>query len=282
MNTRNSTRNRTPGTDPVAIWAVGDIQGCASALQRLLAHRDIARDPDAQFWFAGDLVNRGPDSLGVLRQVMALGARAVTVLGNHDLHLLGVAAGARKPGRMDTLDAVLQAPDACALFDWLRTRPLAHAAHGHLLVHAGVAGPWSVAKTLALAEEVSTVLRARDWEKSMASLFGNQPERWSKTLVGAERLRFVVNALTRMRLCTPKGKLDFAEKTSAGAVDGLIPWFEVEARKTADTTVVFGHWSALGLLLRPNLIALDTGCVWGGKLTAVRLHDRKVVQVQAD
>jgi len=265
--------------DQPSIWAIGDIQGCSQALHRLLSHRDIASDAHARFWIAGDLVNRGPDSLGVLRQVMALGDRAICILGNHDLHLLGVAAGVRKPARSDTLDEVLQAPDAAHLLDWLRHRPLAHYAHGHLMVHAGVASAWNLATTLLQAESVCAVLRDKHWQKHMGTLFGNQPDRWRKTLNTEERLRFTVNALTRTRLCTPKGRLDFAHKDSAGAVDGLIPWFDVDPRKSADVTVVFGHWSALGLLLRPNLIALDTGCVWGGKLTAVRLHDRKVVQV---
>jgi len=260
---------------------IGDVQGCARALRRLLAHREIASDAQARFWFAGDLVNRGPDSLGVLRQVMALGDRAISVLGNHDLHLLSLAAGVRKPSRSDTLDDVLQAPDAAQLLDWLRRRPLAHYAHGHLLVHAGVASAWDVATTLKMAGEVSARLRDKSWKKHMGALFGNTPDRWRKNLGEQDRLRFTVNALTRTRLCTPKGRLDFAHKDSAEAVDGLIPWFDVSPRRTQDATVVFGHWSALGLLLRPNLIALDTGCVWGGKLTAVRLHDRRVVQVKA-
>jgi len=266
-------------TDQPSIWAIGDIQGCANALRRLLAHRDIASDPGARFWIAGDLVNRGPDSLGVLRQVMALGDRAVSILGNHDLHLLGVAAGVRKPSRSDTLDDVLQAPDALELLDWLRRQPLAHYAHGHLMVHAGLASAWDVRTTLSMAEGVCAVLRDRQWKKHIGMFFGNTPDRWRKTFSDEERLRFAVNVLTRTRLCTPKGRLDFAHKDSAGAVDGLIPWFDVASRKSADVTVVFGHWSALGLLLRPNLIALDTGCVWGGKLTAIRLHDRRIVQV---
>jgi len=272
-------RGPSPRADQPSIWAIGDIQGCSKALHRLLAHPDIASDAHARFWIAGDLVNRGPDSLGVLRKVMALGDRAISILGNHDLHLLAVAAGVRKRARTDTLDDVLQAPDAAYLLDWLRHRPLAHYAHGHLMVHAGVASAWDVPTTLSLAEHVSCTLRNQHWKKHIGTFFGNQPDRWRKTLSAEERLRFTVNALTRMRLCTPKGRLDFAHKDSTGAVDGLIPWFDVVPRKSANVTVVFGHWSALGLLLRPNVIALDTGCVWGGKLTAVRLHDRKVVQV---
>jgi len=265
--------------DAAAIWAIGDVQGCNTALGRLLAHPDIACDPNARFWFVGDLVNRGPDSLGALRQIMALGNRAISVLGNHDIHLLGVAAGVRKLARTDTLEDVLNAPDAPALLDWLRTRPLAHYACGHLMVHAGVASVWTLNTTLAMADEVSTLLRGKNWKKTIGGLFGNTPDRWRKTFTSEERLRFSVNALTRTRLCSPKGKLDFAQKTSAGAINGLIPWFDIPSRKTAQHTLVFGHWSALGLLLRPNLIALDTGCVWGGALTAVRLHDRHVVQV---
>jgi len=266
-------------TLPVHTWAIGDVQGCSATLSHLLAHPDIAADRQAHFWFAGDLVNRGPDSSGVLRQVMALGDRAVSILGNHDLHLLAVAAGVRKAGRSDTLDEVLCAPDAPVLLDWLRYRPLAHYAHGHLMVHAGVASAWDVQTSLALAAEVADCLRAADWQENLAGLFGNQPDVWHPALQGAGRLRFVVNALTRMRLCTSAGRLDFAHKTSATAVDGLLPWFDIPGRATAHTPIVCGHWSALGLLLRPDVLALDTGCVWGGKLTAVRLHDRKIVQV---
>lgn len=269
-------------SDQPPVWAIGDIQGCSDALRRLLSHPEITADANARFWVAGDLINRGPGSLDALRQIIALGDRAISILGNHDLHLLGVAAGVRKVSKSDTLDDILHAPDADALLDWLRHRPLAHFEQGHLMVHAGVASTWDVATTLALADEVSAALRAKSWKKNMASLFGNKPDRWSKALHGTERLRFAVNALTRVRLCNLKGRLDFDYKGTMRTIPAeLVPWFDVPDRRTADVTIVFGHWSALGLLMRPNLLSLDTGCVWGGQLTAVRLHDRRIVQVNA-
>lgn len=263
-----------------AIWAIGDLQGCCAALDRLLAHPELAQDPHARFWFAGDLVNRGPASLASLRRVMALGERAVSVLGNHDLHLLAMAAGVRAPHAQDTLAEILSAPDAPDLIDWVRHRPLAHAENGYLLVHAGVLPGWSAAETLARAHEVEQVLRGPDWQDFLATMYGNTPTAWHDDLTGADRLRVIVNALTRMRFCTADGVMEFASKDSAGAAPpGYLPWFDVPGRRTADTPVVFGHWSTLGLLQRPHLLALDTGCVWGGALTAVRLHDRQVVQI---
>jgi len=272
-----------------AIWAIGDVQGCGDALTRLLAHPDIAADvhtnPDTRFWFAGDLVNRGPQSLATLRTLIALGERAVAVLGNHDLHLLAVAAGVRAPGKCDTLADILDAPDADDLITWLRHRPLAHFDAGHLMVHAGVAAPWTVAQTLALANEVQAMLRSPDWRAHLAHMYGDTPRRWQDSLTGRKRLRVIINALTRMRLCTPDGRMDLAAKGAPeNAPTGLLPWYDVPNRAMrhsgeAATPVVFGHWSTLGLTLRPDVMCLDTGCVWGGRLTAVRLRDRRVVQV---
>jgi len=267
-----------------AIWMIGDVQGCGDALARLLAHPDIAADTEARFWFAGDLINRGPQSLQTLRTIMALGARAVAVLGNHDLHLLAVAAGVRAPGKHDTLADILDAPDAGELIDWLRQRPLAHVEANHLMVHAGVLAPWSVAQTLALAGEVEQVLRSADWRAHLAQMYGDKPERWRDSLSGPKRRRVIINALTRMRLCTADARMDLSAKGAPdNAPAGLLPWYEVPQRvlktEAPPVTVVFGHWSALGLLLRPDVICLDSGCVWGGPLTAVRLHDRRVVQV---
>ena len=264
---------------PAPIWVVGDLQGCYGPLQALLAHPDIVRDSAAQLWFAGDLVNRGPDSLASLRTVMGLGERAICVLGNHDLHLLAVAAGIKKEGKSDTLDALLAAADAPALIDWLRHRPLAHYSDGHLMVHAGILPQWNVAKTLALAGEVEAALRGPDWQAALSDMYGNKPVYWDDSHTGAKRMRVIINALTRMRMCTPGGYMDFSHKGPPETTDTLMPWFDVPGRASGDTTVVFGHWSALGLMIRPDAICLDTGCVWGRELTAVRLHDHKVIQI---
>ncbi|MFZ4759768.1 MAG: symmetrical bis(5'-nucleosyl)-tetraphosphatase [Burkholderiaceae bacterium] len=259
--------------------AIGDLQGCDTPLAELLAACDT--DRCAPLWFAGDLVNRGPDSLGALRRVRALGERATVVLGNHDLHLLAAVSGARRTRRGDTLDAVLAAPERDALVDWLRTRPLAHLEDGHLLVHAGVYPQWSAEQTVALGAEVSAVLRGPHWADFLTVMYGDTPDRWDDALTGDDRLRAIVNGLTRMRFVSPDGRMDFSVKEGAGsAPPGLVPWFDAPARRTADTVIVFGHWSTLGLVLRPDLIALDTGCVWGGSLTAVRLRDRATFQVR--
>jgi len=264
-----------------SIWMIGDVQGCCASLEQLLSHPDIHSDADAKFWFAGDLINRGPQSLESLRRIIALGDRAVSVLGNHDLHLLGVAAGVRKASKSDTLSDILNAPDAKELIDWLRYQPLAHFEHNHLMVHAGVLAKWDVAKTLSLADEVQQMLRSANWKKSLQKVFGNEPNQWKGSYRGSKRLRVIINALTRIRLCTPDGHMEFQTKVAPGAwPSGLVPWFDVPKRLTQSTTVVFGHWSTLGLLMRPNVICLDTGCVWGGELTAVRLHDRKIVQIK--
>ncbi|MGB7480521.1 MAG: symmetrical bis(5'-nucleosyl)-tetraphosphatase [Burkholderiaceae bacterium] len=260
-------------------YAIGDLQGCHASLQALL-ERIEAADPGARLWFAGDLVNRGPQSLATLRQVMALGTRATVVLGNHDLHLLAVAHGIRGLHRSDTMAEILAAPDRDELLDWLRHQPLAHWADGHLLVHAGVLPQWSAQQTRALAGEVESALRGPGWVDFLREMYGNMPLRWDDALQGSARLRCVVNGLTRLRFCSADGEMEFAAKEGLDAAPpGFMPWFEVPRRQTADVTVVFGHWSTLGLMLRPNLIALDTGCVWGGRLTALRLHDRQVLQV---
>ncbi|MDX3906791.1 MAG: symmetrical bis(5'-nucleosyl)-tetraphosphatase [Pigmentiphaga sp.] len=265
----------------MSIWMIGDLQGCCAPLESLLARPEIAGDADAHFWFAGDLVNRGPASLATIRRVMALGERAVAVLGNHDLHLLAVAAGVRKPGKSDTIQDILDAPDAAEILRWLRHRPLAHYQHGHLLVHAGVLPGWTAAQTLALAGEVEAALRGPDWKGFLTRMYGNLPAAWDDSLQGADRLRVIVNALTRMRFCTADGTMEFAAKDGANhAPPGFMPWFDVPSRATESVTVVFGHWSTLGLLERPGLLALDTGCVWGGHLTAARLEDHKLVQVR--
>ncbi|MGE4336178.1 MAG: symmetrical bis(5'-nucleosyl)-tetraphosphatase [Pigmentiphaga sp.] len=260
-------------------WAIGDLQGCCAALDLLLAHSEL-RDERNRFWFVGDLVNRGPQSLATLRRVRELGERAITVLGNHDLHLLGIAAGARHMKEGDTLRDILEAPDAADWIDWLRHQPLAHQENGHLLVHAGVLPAWTADDAEALAREVEGVLRGPDWQAFMHAMYGNQPDHWRDDWQGVDRWRVIVNALTRLRFCTAEGAMDFEVKESASAAPpGLLPWFEAPDRRSASTTVVFGHWSTLGLLDQPNLLALDTGCVWGGSLTAVRLNDRHRVAI---
>lgn len=266
-------------------YAIGDLQGCAHEAQLLLDRIFDAAGDDTRILFVGDLINRGPDSLGALRRMKALsesrGGRVEALLGNHDLHLIAVAVGAQRTSRSDTLDEILAAPDCDDLIEWLRHRPLAMFVDAHLLVHAGVAPQWDAHQTMALAAEVEAVLRGDDWIDFLGAMYGNQPDRWDDGLQGIERLRCIVNALTRMRLCAPDGTMDFKHKESdAGPVgSGLHPWFDLEHRKTQDVTVVFGHWSALGLVQRPNLIGLDSGCVWGGKLTAVCLDDRTLLQV---
>jgi len=260
-------------------YAIGDLQGCHTSLLALLECIDAAA-PNSTLWFTGDLVNRGPQSLATLRLVRSLGARAQTVLGNHDLHLLAMAHGIQPPHHSDTIADILAAPDRDELLDWLRRRPLAHFADGHLLVHAGVLPQWSAQQTVALAQEVECVLRGPDWVDFLREMYGNTPARWDDALRGSGRLRCVVNGLTRVRFCDADGSMEFASKEGLeSAPPGFMPWFEVPQRRSEDVTVVFGHWSTLGLVLRPNLMALDTGCVWGRQLSAVRLEDRAVLQV---
>ena len=263
----------------MATYAIGDVQGCFDELQALLAafRFDPARD---RLWFVGDLVNRGPASLATLRFVRDLGDRAVVVLGNHDLHLLALALGHVKSRKDDTLDEVLAATDASELLDWLRRRPMIHAEGDTTLVHAGLLPQWDVAQARSLAKEVETELRGPGHGKFLAKLYGSRPERWKDGLTGADRLRVIVNAMTRLRFCTPQGVMEFETKgETTQAPAGYLPWFDVPGRKSAGSTVVCGHWSALGLRIAPKLLALDSGCVWGGQLSAIRLEDRRLYQV---
>jgi bis(5'-nucleosyl)-tetraphosphatase (symmetrical) len=262
-------------------YLLGDVQGCCDALDRLLAEIGFSPSRD-RLHVLGDLVNRGPQSLETLRRLRSFGDAAVCLLGNHDLHLLAVAYGGRKLQRSDTLADVLDAPDRDAWIDWLRKRPLALHAHGWLLVHAGVLPQWDAATALQRAQEVETVLRGADVGEFLHVMYGNEPVQWAPDLAGAERLRLIVNVLTRIRFCTADGTLDLATKEGAGAAPpGYFPWFDVPGRRSAGTPVAFGHWSTLGLVNRPDLLALDTGCVWGGQLTAVRIdgEHREVIQV---
>ncbi|MDA1063458.1 MAG: symmetrical bis(5'-nucleosyl)-tetraphosphatase [Proteobacteria bacterium] len=269
----------------MAVYAIGDIQGCYDPLARLLDV--LAFDPAADtLWLTGDLVNRGPKSLQTLRFVKSLGDSAIIVLGNHDLHLLALAAGAISPDeRFASLDDVLNAPDCQELIDWLRRRPLAHydKSLNTLLVHAGTHPDWSVQQTLALAAEVEHALQKKNkWKSLLRKMYGNNPHQWSEDLTGKKRLRFIINCLTRMRMLTRKRRLNFAHTGPPfRARQDLLPWFRFAPRAAAEARIVFGHWSTLGLIVLPDLVSLDTGCVWGSQLTAVRLDtDRpQVIQV---
>jgi bis(5'-nucleosyl)-tetraphosphatase (symmetrical) len=264
-------------------YFIGDVQGCCAQLE-LLLQKVFAHDADAKLLFAGDLVNRGPASLATLRLIKNLGVRADSVLGNHDLHLLAVANGIRPLHRKDTLSAILQAPDRDELLEWLRQRPLAIQEDGHILVHAGVFPVWHSTQIMALANEVQDVLRRPDWLDYLRQMYGNTPDHWSEQSQGIERWRCIVNAFTRMRYLTPQATMDFASKEGSQlAPPGLLPWFDHPQRQSTDSVMVCGHWSTLGLVLRPNFMALDSGCVWGGQLTAVSLHadpvQRHVIQI---
>ena len=266
----------------MATYAIGDIQGCFSALQRLLdkIHFDESRD---RLWFVGDLVNRGPDSLATLRFVKSLGERAITVLGNHDLHLLMVAEGCAKTRKSDTLQEVLDASDREELLDWLRHRRMLHAENGYAMVHGGLLPSWSVGKALSLAREVEEALRGENYRELVACMYGNQPAQWRDDLSGMDRLRVIINAITRLRVCTQAGVMEFAHNGKPeNAPPGFMPWYDVPGRASRDTAIICGHWSALGLVLRENLLALDTGCLWGGNLTAVCLENRRVFQASCD
>jgi bis(5'-nucleosyl)-tetraphosphatase (symmetrical) len=263
----------------LAIYAVGDLQGCFEPLERIVESIDFdpARD---RLWFVGDLVNRGPESLRCLRFVKSLGDAAVTVLGNHDLHLICVAEGVERGKKRDTLDDVLAAPDRDELVAWLRARPLMHVEQGFALVHAGLLPQWTVARARELAAEVEARLRGRDYRTLLEKLYGDEPDQWSEDLAGIDRLRVIVNAMTRLRVCDQDGAMVLKFKGEPGeASDTWTPWFDVAGRASRDHTIVFGHWSALGLTQRPDVIGLDSGCVWGRSLSAVRLPDRELFQV---
>jgi bis(5'-nucleosyl)-tetraphosphatase (symmetrical) len=252
------------------IYAVGDVQGCGPSLKALLKKLPTK----SNLIFLGDLVNRGPDSLGALRKLKSLqeSGRAECILGNHDLHLLAIDAGLRKAKGLDTIDAILKAPDRKELIDWIRNRPMALSNGKVLTVHAGVLPQWDLQQTLECAQEVEKALRSKSYKEFLANMYGNTPNKWSNSLKGYERLRLITNTLTRMRFCTPNGQMEFESKEGLeNGPKGYIPWFKVSKRKTADTLIYFGHWSTLGLLRRNNVIGLDTGCVWGGKLTALEI-----------
>jgi len=267
----------------MATYVVGDLQGCCDSLDALMAQIPFRAQGD-RLWFVGDLVNRGPKSLKTLRRIIGAGHRAKTVLGNHDLHLLSVAAGVRQQQPLDTVSGILRASDRSDLLDWLRQQPLAHADGNNLMIHAGVLPHWTLERTLTLANEVSTRLRSRHWKDFLNEMVNGGPAHWADGVRGQQRLRITLNVLTRLRYLNADGIPDFknkqapaigiarAEKTSST----LIPWFDIAQRKTVRNRLIFGHWSTLGLMVKPNLISLDTGCVWGRQLTAIRLEDQKI------
>jgi bis(5'-nucleosyl)-tetraphosphatase (symmetrical) len=261
------------------VYAIGDVQGCYKALRKLIKLIDFkpARD---QLWFCGDLVNRGPQSADVLRYIMDLGDSAICVLGNHDLNLLAVANGSRVPKDSDTLDEILNAQDSNEMLDWLRKRPLFHRSDEfHVCItHAGIYPAWSIKKTEKLATEVQRVLRKGDYKGFLKNMYGNHPAYWDSSLQDWERLRFITNTLTRMRYLDTSGALELDLKCAPGSQPaGLYPWYSVEAKRKPSWKVVFGHWSALGLHWQNNAICLDSGCLWGGKLTAARIDSQKPV-----
>ena len=261
----------------MAIYAIGDIQGFYAEFRTLLDRLDFDPDKD-RLWLAGDLVNRGPQSLAVLRFVKSLGEQAISVLGNHDLHLLAVAEGNLKHYKDDSLAEVLQAPDREELLQWLRHRPLIYRSQdkGFSLIHAGLPPQWDMETALACAREVEQVLQGDGFRELILAMYGNRPDRWSPQLEGMARLRFIINCFTRLRFCTADGTLGLKEKGPPGTqAKGLLPWFEVPGRASADERIICGHWSTLGFVSRHNVWSLDTGCLWGGSLTAVRVRKRK-------
>ena len=266
----------------MSIYAIGDLQGCLAPLEALLERLPFDSGHD-RLWFVGDLVNRGPQSLETLRFVKNLGPSALTVLGNHDLHLLCVAEGYARNHEGDTLNPILEASDREELLDWLRGCPMMHVEQGYTLVHAGLLPQWTVPQAAALAAEVETALRSPNYRDFLKAMYGNRPSHWSETLTGIDRLRLITNALTRLRICTADGVMEFTHKGEPADIPrGFMPWFNVPGRRSAGEVIIFGHWSALGLHLDSDVLALDTGCLWGGRLTAVRLEDRALFQVSCE
>lgn len=262
----------------MATYVVGDVQGCHDSLRRLL---DIVGfdPPHDTLWLVGDLVNRGPQSLATLRFIQDLGASAVAVLGNHDLHLLVTAAGYSKLYPGDTFQDILTAPDRDELLAWIRRQKLMHAGDGHAMVHAGLLPQWSIEQALALAREVEAALQDDGFDALLATMYGNEPTRWDDALKGDDRLRVIINAMTRMRLCSADGEMEFRHKLApVNMPPGYMPWYAVPTRASRGTPIVFGHWASLGVVFAQNVIGLDSGCVWGRKLTALRLEDRRTFQ----
>ena len=255
-------------------YVIGDVQGCHDSLVALLEHIGFSEESD-MLWFAGDLVNRGPNNAGVLRRLMGYGSSAQCLLGNHDLHLLAVSRGVRQPNKQDTIQDILTAPDSTELLHWLRQQHMAMRVGHVLMVHAGVLPQWTAKLTMALAGEVEAVLRSDEWVQFMPQMYGGLPNVWRDDLAGADRLRVIVNALTRLRFCDAHGAMDFSVKEDANQAPAhLMPWFDVPGRLTADVRIAFGHWSTVHIEQRPDVICLDDGCVWGGCLSAAKLETK--------
>lgn len=258
----------------MATYAIGDIQGCYDQFQALL--EKISFDPTQdRLWLTGDIINRGPGSLQTLRYVMGLGERAITVLGNHECHLLAVAQGHKRPHDSDTFHDILDAPDSEALLHWIRHRPFFHEDPqlGFAMLHAGVPPQWTADDIRARASELETALRDDSFDQFLSEMYGNEPKQWSDDLTGNDRLRCIINCFTRMRFCSPEGRLNLKQKGSPGSQpEKLLPWFEVPGRRSQGLRIIFGHWSQLGLYRSEDVICLDSGCLWGGQLTAMQLE----------
>jgi bis(5'-nucleosyl)-tetraphosphatase (symmetrical) len=265
----------------LATYAIGDIQGCYHAFQALLARIEFNQDKD-KLWLVGDLINRGSGTLEVLRWCYAHQDSLRIVLGNHDLHALVVAEGIVSAHRGDTLDTLLAAEDCHVLLAWLRNQSLIYQEADYLMVHAGLLPQWTVEQSLSYAAEVESALRGKDYLNFLTHMYGNLPNRWDSDLSGVDRLRVITNAATRLRVCTVEGEMEFKFKGELQDIPhGYLPWFDVPNRASSDMQVIFGHWSALGLQQRKNVFALDTGCLWGGQLTAMNLDTKAIVQVDA-
>lgn len=263
----------------MATYAIGDIQGCMKALRHLLDHIKFDETQD-RLWFVGDLVNRGPHSLDVLRFVKQLGPSAVTVLGNHDIHLLALWSQITQPGRKDTLQPILSAPDADELLHWLRFRPLLHAENGFVMIHAGMLPSWSIDQATALAREVEAALQHDNFQDILPAIYFRKGVGPSANLSKKERLGLTTNVLTRLRVCSLEGIPEFSFKGPPGeAPPGYFPWFHIPNRATQHETIIFGHWSALGIVTEKHIVALDGGCVWGRELVTMRLEDRQLFHV---
>lgn len=263
----------------MATYVIGDIQGCFHSFQNLL-HK-IGFDPQQdRLWLVGDIINRGAGSLQMLRWAYEHQDSLDMVLGNHDLHAIAVAEGFVPLHKSDTLQPLLDATDSTQLLTWLRHQPLIYQAHGFLMVHAGLLPQWSAEDAIRLGSEVGAALKSQNYRDFFSQMYGNQPSKWQASLEGMDMLRLITNVMTRIRTCTLEGEMNFKFAGELSDIpSGYMPWFDVPGRKSADTTIIFGHWSALGLQQRPNLYALDTGCLWGGELTAMRLEDRSTHQV---
>ncbi|MGA1145143.1 MAG: symmetrical bis(5'-nucleosyl)-tetraphosphatase [Ilumatobacteraceae bacterium] len=260
-------------------YAIGDIQGCHDSLEKLLSVIDFAPEKD-QLWLVGDVVNRGPKSLETLRKIFSMKDSVKLVLGNHDLHLISLDAGCGKIRDDDTVNEILEAPDREALVSWLRAQPLMYVEDKYVMVHAGVLPDWTIPQAQACAQEVEAHLRGSDYRLFLENMYGSNPTKWNEELQGWERLRIIVNAFTRMRVCQKNGELDFKFKGEPkDLADNLVPWFKATSSRDKKFKVLFGHWSALGVYIGESVVGLDSGCVWGGKLTAIRLEDNEIFQV---